>query len=139
MRPLVSCIALLGALVAISPRNATAQQVDTTWVAPPSASTMKSPLVDQQEAERAGKVIYERMCVICHGEKGDGKGVASVTLEPRPADFLSIRVEDESDGAIFWKLTHGKPPMASYATLLNEDQRWELVAYLRTLEAEARE
>jgi hypothetical protein len=43
-------------------------------------------------------------------------------------------LKKESDGVIFWKITNGKPPMASYEELLTEDQRWELVNYIRELE-----
>ncbi|MGD8280151.1 MAG: cytochrome c [Gemmatimonadota bacterium] len=128
-------LTLLPAIVlALFPSPARCQQ-DTTWHAPPSADTLHSTLSDQTAAAKAGKKIFSAMCVVCHGAQGNGKGVASVTLEPRPADFLSIRVEDESDGAIFWKMTHGKAPMAAYRTLLTPEQRWELVAYIRTLEA----
>ena len=74
------------------------------------------------------------MCVICHGEIGKGNGAASVALETHPANFLAIEIKNESDGAIFWKMTEGRPPMASYKTLLTDQQRWELVCYIRKLE-----
>src|SRR5207248_11511324 len=35
----------------------------------------------------AGKAVYERKCVGCHGEKGDGKGPAAELLLPKPRDF----------------------------------------------------
>lgn len=75
------------------------------------------------------------MCVICHGDKGKGNGAAGVSLTPRPANFLAITVRHESDGAIFWKLSEGNPPMASYKTLLTETQRWQLVLFIRQLES----
>ena len=74
------------------------------------------------------------MCAICHGESGKGNGSASVALDPHPANFLSIKVRHESDGAIFWKMSEGRPPMAGYKALLTEQQRWQLVAYIRKLE-----
>jgi hypothetical protein len=36
-----------------------------------------------------GKVVYERKCMLCHGEKGDGKGPAAEELSPAPRDFVS--------------------------------------------------
>ena len=42
-------------------------------------------------------------------------------------------MSDETDGEIFWKITMGKPPMSSYDELLTEDQRWQLVNYVRQL------
>jgi mono/diheme cytochrome c family protein len=109
-------------------------QKANTWEAPESANSLKNPLKSDPTVLAEGKNLYLSMCSVCHGESGKGNGAASVTLDPHPANFLSIRVENESDGAIFWKLTEGNPPMASYKTLLTEDQRWKLVAYIRSLE-----
>ena len=104
------------------------------WVAPASADKLVNPYKTSLEAVSSGKVTYNAMCVICHGDKGKGNGAASVSLTTPPANFLSISVRDESDGAIFWKLSEGNPPMASYKTMLTEKQRWEVVNYIRKLE-----
>ena len=105
------------------------------WVAPASANALKNPFKGDQALIEEGKKLFVSMCAICHGESGKGNGAASVGLETHPANFLSISIEQESDGAIFWKLTEGRPPMASYKTLLSETQRWKLVTYIRKLEA----
>ena len=34
-----------------------------------------------------GKDLYANNCRICHGIKGDGKGQAAISLNPRPTDF----------------------------------------------------
>lgn len=107
---------------------------DQTWKAPASADKLSNPLKGDSPSIAEGKKIYESMCVICHGEKGKGNGAAGVSLTPRPANFLAITVRHESDGAIFWKLSEGRPPMASYKGLLTETQRWQLVNYIRQLE-----
>jgi mono/diheme cytochrome c family protein len=106
----------------------------STWVAPALADKMNNPLKGSTTSAAEGKKIYQSMCTICHGEKGKGNGAAGVSLTPRPANFLAIKVRNESDGAIFWKLSEGNPPMASYKTLLTETQRWQLVEYIRQLE-----
>ncbi len=106
----------------------------TSWTAPPSANDLKNPFKEDASATQEGKKIYSQMCALCHGPKGKGKGAAGLSLDPKPSDFLSIKVVDESDGAIFWKMTEGNPPMAAYNTLLTEDQRWKLVNYIRKLE-----
>jgi len=72
------------------------------------------------------------MCVICHGAKGKGDGIAGVSLNPKPGNFTIERIQSQTDGAIFWKLTNGKAPMAAYKEILTETQRWELVNYIRT-------
>jgi len=105
-----------------------------TWVAPKSANAMKNPFVNDENAAKKGKRIFNQICFICHGLKGDGKGVGGVSLNPKPANFLSMRVRGESDGAIFWKMTEGNPPMASYKDIYTKEQRWQLVSYIRQLE-----
>jgi mono/diheme cytochrome c family protein len=109
-------------------------QKGVKWEAPPSANQLKNPFKGNTAALAEGKILYMSMCKVCHGETGKGNGEAGLTLSPPPANFLSIDVKDESDGAIFWKLTEGNPPMASYRGLLTEDQRWKLVAFIRNLE-----
>ena len=106
----------------------------STWKAPASSDKLVNPIAGNASSVAEGKKIYVSMCVICHGEKGKGNGAAGVTLTPRPANFLAINVRHESDGNIFWKLSEGNPPMASYKTLLSETQRWQLVNYIRQLE-----
>ncbi|MCD6052587.1 MAG: hypothetical protein K0Q55_4005 [Verrucomicrobia bacterium] len=36
-----------------------------------------------------GKYVFEKNCVVCHGERGDGKGTMGLTLDIRPRDFRS--------------------------------------------------
>jgi mono/diheme cytochrome c family protein len=55
-----------------------------------------------------------------------------VALNPKPADWTSNRVQDESDGEIFWKITTGRGPMPPWRHL-PENDRWALVRYIRTL------
>lgn len=104
------------------------------WVAPKTASNLINPFKGNEKATAEGKQIFNQMCVICHGMQGKGNGIAGVTLKPKPANFLAINVINETDGEIFWKLTEGKSPMASYKEMLNENQRWQLVNYIRNLE-----
>ena len=62
-----------------------------------------------------------------------GKWPSWVSLVKKPANFLALKVINQTDGNIFWKITNGKAPMASYEELLTEDQRWKLVNYIREL------
>jgi len=103
-----------------------------TWVAPKSADAIENPLKDNKDAIKKGKKLYTSMCVICHGFKGKGDGVAGAALNPKPANFTSKTIQAQTDGALFWKLTNGNTPMAAYKDLLSEEQRWQLVNYLRT-------
>jgi mono/diheme cytochrome c family protein len=113
------------------------QQQKTDWVAPASADTIKNPLKGKAETIPSGKKIYATYCVACHGDKGKGDGIAASGLNPRPANHSSAKVQNQSDGAIFWKLTKGRTPMAAYDKILTVQQRWEVINYIRTLKAPA--
>jgi len=104
------------------------------WVAPKSADAIKNPLKGNVAATVKGKATFNQMCAICHGNKGKGDGMAGASLNPKPANFTSDKVQSQTDGAIYWKMTEGKPPMASYKTSLKEEQRWQLVNYIRTFQ-----
>ena len=34
-----------------------------------------------------GKGVYQRFCISCHGERGDGRGISAEWLSPKPRDF----------------------------------------------------
>jgi mono/diheme cytochrome c family protein len=105
----------------------------STWNAPASSNQLKNPLQGNSVATEKGKKLYKQLCAICHGDKGKGDGMAGMALKPRPADFSSSSIQAQSDGALYWKLTEGKPPMASYKTVLSEEERWQLVNFIRTM------
>ena len=105
----------------------------STWVAPKSADAIENPFQNDDKAVKQGKSIYAQFCAICHGDKGKGDGVASAALNPKAANFLTEKFQKQTDGAVYWKLTEGKAPMASYKETLSETQRWQLVNYLKSL------
>ena len=103
------------------------------WVAPTSADTIKNPVKGDIKATSDGKKLYVQYCVVCHGDKGEGDGIAAAGLNPKPADHSAEKIQKQTDGAIFWKMTTGRPPMAAYESTLTKQQRWQLVNYIRTL------
>lgn len=102
------------------------------WKAPKNADDLVNPMKDDVSSAKKGKKVFTQMCVICHGAKGKGDGLAGVSLSPKPGNFTTEIIQGQTDGAIFWKLTNGKAPMAAYKEILTETQRWELVNYIRT-------
>jgi len=102
------------------------------WIAPSSADNLKNPLKEISEASAKGKNLFNAQCFTCHGTDGKGDGPAAVSLKPKPANLTSARIQNQSDGAIFWKITNGYSPMPSFSGL-SKNQRWELVDYIRQL------
>jgi mono/diheme cytochrome c family protein len=104
----------------------------TPWVAPEPEKAKKNPLPADKKTVEQGEKVAKINCVSCHGNKGKGDGAAAVALNPKPADWTSKRVQGESDGEIFWKITTGRGAMPSWRHLPDND-RWALVRYIRTL------
>jgi mono/diheme cytochrome c family protein len=103
------------------------------WVAPKDSDNLKNPLAGNNSVLPAAKVLYTGNCGPCHGDKGRGDGPAASGLNPKPADHSSVAVQSESDGALFWKLSEGRAPMPGYKKIFTDQQRWELINYIRTL------
>jgi len=102
------------------------------WVAPASEIAKKNPLPADKKTIEQGDKVAKVNCVSCHGPLGKGNGPAAVALNPKPADWTSKRVQDMSDGEIFWKITTGRGAMPSWRHV-PENDRWAIVRFVRTL------
>jgi glucose/arabinose dehydrogenase len=94
---------------------------------------LKSPLAKTQENTEKGKQVYNLYCRSCHGETGHGDGPARGPLGQTPANFHRQRFIKQSEGDVFWKISKGRKDMPSFEKSLPEEQRWQLVAYLRAM------
>ena len=127
----ITCIVFIFALLASFTNLHTVQE--KKWVAPASADKIVNPIKGDTKASVSGKKLYKMMCAVCHGSKGKGDGMAGAGLTPRPTNLTSDAVQSQTDGAIFWKITNGRAPMAGYETSIPEKKRWEIINYIRTL------
>jgi len=95
--------------------------------APGSAKALKDPVEGQPQAMEAGRRLYARNCLSCHGKNGQGSGnvpsLANAKLDSVPA------------GEVFWFITKGSKEngMPSWA-FLPERQRWQIVTFVRSPE-----
>jgi putative copper resistance protein D len=98
--------------------------------------TYRKPTVPYQTVSVAnGAALFQAHCASCHGRSGRGDGPSADRLAARPADLTEPHTALHTAGDIFWWLTHGKPPgvMPGFAAQLAEDERWDIINYLRTL------
>lgn len=106
------------------------------------------PAADQASVQR-GEELYQKMnCWSCHGKDGRGDGPSALTLADNkgypiaPYDFGAwTRFKcGESNQDLYRILVTGLDgtPMPSVANSLKPDQTWDLVHYLRVLQANAR-
>jgi len=103
------------------------------WVAPARNAKKVNPVAIDDKSLAAGKTLYIKHCLSCHGATGAGDGPAAKELTKNPGDLSKPVMWDQSDGALFWKLTTGKKPMPTFETLTTETERWEIINYMRTL------
>lgn len=103
---------------------------------PEDAAAIPNPFAGDEESLAAGAALYATNCAICHGETGEGDGPAAAGLEMAPSDMHEGHVQENTDGALFYIISHGKPdtPMPAWDNVLDEDERWHVVNFLRTFQ-----
>lgn len=117
---------------------------------------LSSP-VKEYDFSRAEKV-YKVNCQVCHGANLVGEGPITQLISGRgdgslvydgaaPVNLVSERVTTLTDGEIFGYISWGGRPglaaaargkrssaiMPQFAKLLSEEERWQLVSYLRQM------
>lgn len=103
------------------------------WPAPEEAKKLKNPLAVTDASLAAAKAVFLDNCAQCHGEGGKGDGPEAPMYDVKPADFTDAHMMGEmTDGEIFWKISEGRRPMPEFKKRLTEEQRWQLVNYVRT-------
>ena len=136
MRRLRTVLVVIGAVIAglAATEAAFAQQCPPTgpWSAPGPDKAKKSTVAASPKAVEDGKKVAQVNGVTCHGAGGKGDGAAAVALNPKPADWTSKRVQDESDGELFWKISNGRCAMPPWKHLPEAD-RWSVIQFIRSL------
>ncbi len=94
---------------------------------PPRDHARVNPLAADPRAIPAGRQLYLDHCAQCHKSDARGDGRKKPSL-------LTENVRNATDGDLEWflrqgDLRHGMPSWSS----LPEAQRWQIVAYLRSL------
>jgi len=103
------------------------------WQVPSEAAQLKNPVAAGPATLAAGKQLYDDNCLRCHGSAGQGDGPATKFIRPAPKEIASAAAQDRmSDGELFYKISEGKKPMPAMKTTLSEEQRWQIVHFVRT-------
>lgn len=106
---------------------------NSNWEAPDWADTLTNPMEPKKAVVKKGKVLFTAICKTCHGPEGHGNGPQAESLSKQPANLPSAAVQQQSDGALFWKISEGNSPMLSFRNSLSKKQRWQVVNYIRKL------
>lgn len=100
---------------------------------------LKNPADTTTQSLDRGLVLYNRFCLQCHGDLGDGKGyLFTAKLYPfPPASLVNDKIYKVPDGEIFHAITYGYGVMSEHGSVIPPDDRWKIVNYIRkTLQQE---
>ena len=98
--------------------------------APVSSAGKKNPFAGQPDAVAAGSKLYPIYCAACHGPNGQGTGnIPPVSQGPS---------QTAPDGEVFWFITTGSVSngMPAWGSL-SEQQRWQIISFLKSLKNSA--
>ena len=82
-----------------------------------------------------GRERFDVYCSPCHGRAGDGQGMIVQRGFKNPSTFHVDRLRNERAGYFFDVMTNGFGQMSSYASQVAPEDRWAIVAWIRTLQA----
>ena len=113
-----------------------------TWELPEDASKTKNPIATSEESVAKGRELYlardKGNCIFCHGETGAGNEANLAGLRRKPSDISNKeRMSSMTDGEVFWKVSKGiNGIMPAGEKRMTEEERWNVVNYVRTLAKE---
>jgi mono/diheme cytochrome c family protein len=82
-----------------------------------------------------GRERFDIYCSPCHGRTGEGQGMIVQRGFKRPMSYHIDRLRAERAGYFFDVMTNGFGQMSSYAAQVPPEDRWAIVAWIRTLQA----
>jgi mono/diheme cytochrome c family protein len=92
------------------------------------------PLPVTHELLQRGQAEFQIICAACHGLAGDGDSVPARFMARRPPSLAEASVRELPDGQLYKILRDGHGLMPGYASHLNVEERWAVVAYVRALD-----
>lgn len=88
------------------------------------------------------KPLYDTYCGICHGEKGDGQGWLVTMPDSKylaqPKNLVSDEMISAGNGRYYFGIMYGKNVMGGYSDKLSFEERWQVIHYIRGLQAKAK-
>ena len=103
---------------------------------------LKTPLKVTESTIKEGQKLYASFCAHCHGAKGKGKGSIQNAIYgavPSYSDATPNRrgnraMKELKEGHIYQAIMYGLNAMGPHSSLIREEDRWKIVAYVQTLQ-----
>jgi len=99
------------------------------WVVPDEHKTKVSPFKFTADSVKKGENIFIKNCQSCHGNPGKNNWAK---LTPEPGDPASGKFQGQTDGEMFFRISSGKAPMPEFRNILTENERWNVISYIRS-------
>ena len=93
-----------------------------------------NPLTLNADLLKRGQQRFTINCSPCHGQLGDGNGITKKLGMTVVANLHDKRIVSMGDGEIFYVISNGRNLMQSYASQVDVQDRWAIVAYVRALQ-----
>lgn len=102
-----------------------------------AGSILFNPVPNTAEVLAEGERLYKINCQICHGDgSGNGHIVETDKFPAVPTSYFDPRLMVMAEGQMFHVLQYGRNMMGSYASQLDAEQRWTILRYVKSLQAE---
>ena len=101
------------------------------WPVPADQSALENPMEYTVDNVKQGKDLYLKNCKSCHGDPGKNNPLA---LVPLPVDVASEKMQANTDGELYYKITAGRGVMPPFAGTIPESERWNLVNFIRNFD-----
>lgn len=92
------------------------------------------PMEVTQETLELGETKYEAFCSPCHGYDGYGNGIIVEEGFPPAQSFHTEEFRNAPVGRFYQAITNGQGVMFSYASRVQPEERWAIIAYIRALQ-----
>jgi mono/diheme cytochrome c family protein len=99
------------------------------WIVPDDKKGKLSTFQFDDKTRKEGEKIYSVNCMSCHGTPGKGN---YLKLVPPPGDPATDKIQHNTDGEIFYKVTNGRGQMPSFKNALESDEIWHVISFLRS-------
>jgi mono/diheme cytochrome c family protein len=102
--------------------------------APNTMPNVKNPVKPTAESQARAKKQYGYDCLLCHGDRGDGKTDLAKDMGLVMSDLTNpTTLAGQTDQQIFEIIKKGKGKMPGEEGRAKDDELWNLVIYVRSL------
>ncbi|HPE74985.1 MAG TPA: cytochrome c [Draconibacterium sp.] len=97
------------------------------WEVPADQKDIKNPLEYNLANVKKGKELFYQNCKSCHGDPGKNN---VLPLVPPPVDIASEKMQKNTEGEIYYKISTGRAGMPQFKATISDDDKWRIVNFI---------